>query len=71
MDAVGRHAVEDVRVQIDEAGRHGLPRDVNDAPGFRGRDVRGHPSDLPVLHRHVQRPAQVLRRVDHVAALQQ
>jgi hypothetical protein len=71
MDAVGRHPVEDVRVEIDEAGCHGLARDIDDPSSLRDRDIRGDPGDLAVLYRDVESAAQVLRRVDDVAALQE
>jgi hypothetical protein len=70
MDAVGRHPVEDVGVEVDEAGCHGLARDLDDPSSLRDRDVRGDSGDLAVLDRDVESTAQVLRRVDDVAALQ-
>ena len=71
MDAVGRHPIEDVGVEVDEPGGDRLAGHVDDSPGLRRRDVRGHAGDLPVLHRDVERPAHVLRRIDDRATLQQ
>jgi len=71
MHAVRRHAVEDVRVQIDEPGRDGLAGHVDDSPSLRRRNVRGDLGDLPVLHRDVEHAAQVLRRIDDRATLQE
>jgi hypothetical protein len=71
MHAAPREALEDVGVEIDEAGGDDLAPDVHRARGLRRGNARSDAGDDPALHRNVLDAAQLGRRIDDRAALEQ
>ena len=70
IDAGAVDALEDVGVQVDQAGRDDLTADLDDARGLGRRDAWRDPRDHAVLHRHVERAVEPAGRVHDCAALQ-
>src|SRR6266496_1961498 len=58
-------------VNINEPGRYIKLRDIHDLPGLVSRDVFLNGSDLAIENTDISHFVNVIRRVDHVAALQQ
>ncbi len=71
IDAGPVHALEDVGVEIDEAGRDDLPANLHDARGLGGGDVGRDARDPSVLHGDVMEPVQVRGRIDDAATFEQ
>ncbi len=55
VEAVPGDAVQDVRVQVDQAGGDDPAREFDGPRGLDSGDVGGDPRDEPVLHRDVMR----------------
>ena len=69
IDAERCSAPIDMRVQIDQAGRHDLARHIKDAAGAVG-EVRAGRDDLAVGKSHIHDAVDGLRRIDDAPTAQ-
>jgi hypothetical protein len=69
--SVRLRAPEDVRMDVDEAGRHVKAARVHHLAGARRRDVGCDLRNLAASHRHVKSSVDPVLRIDHVAVLDQ